>query len=83
MQVPFEDAVALGMRTAAVIVERWSHPLQQREGRVSRGLPEGWHNHEGYRQIFCAALSGITANPTDYSASIERGRAALAQKEGG
>lgn len=25
-------------------------------------LPKGWHNHEGYRQIFCAALTGFIAN---------------------
>ena len=26
-------------------------------------LPADWHNHEGYRAIFLAALTGITANP--------------------
>jgi hypothetical protein len=26
-------------------------------------LPEGWHNHSGYRAIFTAAVQGICANP--------------------
>lgn len=35
-------------------------------------LPQGWHNHEGYRQIFCAALTGIIANK-DFSGPITQG----------
>lgn len=31
-------------------------------------LPEGWHNHEGYRAIFLAAIQGICANPHFFGA---------------
>lgn len=36
---------------------------------IKRGeLPDDWHNHEGYRAIFLAALTGITANPAFFGA---------------
>lgn len=37
-------------------------------------LPTSWHNHEGYRQIFCAALQGFIANK-DFHGPVSQGRA--------
>ena len=34
-------------------------------------LPKGWHNHEGYRQIFCAALNGFISNK-DFGGAISQ-----------
>ena len=34
----------------------------------NRALPESWHNHDGYRAIFNAALTGICANPAFFGA---------------
>lgn len=31
-------------------------------------LPDGWHNHDGYRAVFLAALQGICANPHFFGA---------------
>lgn len=34
-------------------------------------LPRGWHNHESYRQIFCAALTGFIANKDFHCAEYQ------------
>jgi hypothetical protein len=35
-------------------------------------LPASWHNHEGYRAIFNAALSGICANPNFFGPHLQQ-----------
>lgn len=40
-------------------------------------LSEQWHNHEGYRAVFLAALTGITANPAFFG-PIHQGEPASA-----
>jgi len=34
-------------------------------------LPKGWHNHDGYRQIFCAALTGFISNK-DFGGAVSQ-----------
>jgi len=42
-------------------------------------LPKRWHNHDGLRAIYCAALAGTYANP-DFNGPHMQGSADEAHK---
>lgn len=42
-------------------------------------LPKNWHNHDGYRDVFNAALSGICANPAFFGAQYQGSAAAAVE----
>lgn len=42
-------------------------------------LPAKWHNHDGYREIFNAALTGICANPHFFGPLFQQSPQAAAE----